>query len=144
MCMREYSCDQVRTHSNYVDHSTDSMLAHLYCAEALIMLDRVLDARKYLEPKFIKELKEDDFIQRGTPDWPISAVDGAHAILTYNLAVTFLLQGEYEVARSVLTQCQHHPLVARHVKAALLYVELQAGNVDHCKMMIRLDTPQHV
>lgn len=120
------------------------MLAHLYCAEALIMLDRVPDARKYLEPKFIKELKEDDFIQRGTPDWPINTVDGAHAILTYNLAVTFLLQGEYEVARSVLTQCQHHPLVGRHVKAALLYVELQAGNVAHCKMMIGQDTPQHV
>lgn len=120
------------------------MLAHLYCAEALIMLDRVQDARKFLEPKFIKELREDDFIHRGSPDWPVTTLDGAHAILTYNLAVTFLLSGEFEVARSVLAQCQHHPLVVRHVKAAMLYMELQAGNVEHCRMMIRVDTPQHV
>lgn len=43
------------------------MLGHLYCAEALIMLDRVDEARHYLEPKFIAELKEDDFIHRGSP-----------------------------------------------------------------------------
>lgn len=43
------------------------MLGHLYCAEALIMLDRVTEARTYLEPKFIAELKEDDFIHRGSP-----------------------------------------------------------------------------
>lgn len=44
-----------------------SMLGHLYCAEALIMLDRVDEARHFLEPKFIAELKEDDFIHRGSP-----------------------------------------------------------------------------
>lgn len=43
------------------------MLGHLYCAEALIMLDRVDEARHYLEPKFIAELKENDFIHRGSP-----------------------------------------------------------------------------
>lgn len=43
------------------------MLGHLYCAEALIMLDRVNDARLYLEPKFIAELKDDDFVHRGSP-----------------------------------------------------------------------------
>lgn len=118
------------------------MLAHLYCAEALIMLDRLLDARKYLEPKFIKELKEDDFVHRGAPDWPINTVDAAHAILTYNLAVTYLLSGDTEVARSVLAQCQHHPFVERQAKAAKLYLELQAGNLDVCRIMIRVDTPQ--
>lgn len=117
------------------------MLAHLYCAEALIMLDRVLDARKFLEPKFIQELKEDDFVHRGGPDWPINTVDGAHAILTYNLAVTFLLQGEWDVARTALAQCHQHPLVLKHVKLALLYMELQAGNVENCRMMIRHDMP---
>lgn len=43
------------------------MLGHLYCAEALTMLDRIAEARTYLEPKFIAELKEDDFIHRGSP-----------------------------------------------------------------------------
>lgn len=43
------------------------MLGHLYCAEALTMLDRIAEARTYLEPKFIAELKEDDFVHRGSP-----------------------------------------------------------------------------
>lgn len=46
---------------------SSSMLGHLYCAEALTMLDRIGEARTYLEPKFIAELKEDDFIHRGSP-----------------------------------------------------------------------------
>lgn len=117
------------------------MLAHLYCAEALIMLDRVLEARQFLEPKFIKELKEDDFVHRGSPDWPINTVDGAHAILTYNLAVTFLLQDEWELARKALAKCHKHRLVQNHVKLALLYMEMQMGNLETCRMMMRHQIP---
>lgn len=43
------------------------MLGHMYSAEALVMLDRITEARTFLEPKFIAELKEDDFIHRGSP-----------------------------------------------------------------------------
>lgn len=39
----------------------------MYCAESLIMLDRIGEVQTYLEPKFITELKEDDFIHRGSP-----------------------------------------------------------------------------
>lgn len=39
----------------------------MYCAESLIMLDRIVEARAFLDPKFIAELKEDDFIHRGSP-----------------------------------------------------------------------------
>lgn len=121
-----------------------SVLAHLYCAEALVMLDRPADARKFLEPKFVKELREEDFIQRGAPDWPINTRDAAHAILTYNLAVGFMLDADFERARAVLAACAPHPLVERHVKAAQLYLELQAGNLELCRLMVRQDTPQHV
>ncbi len=50
------------------------MLGHMYSAEALVMLDRITEARTFLEPKFIAELKEDDFIHRGSPGKNICTV----------------------------------------------------------------------
>ncbi|XP_037027888.1 CCR4-NOT transcription complex subunit 10 [Bradysia coprophila] len=119
-----------------------AMLGHMYSAEALVMLDRITEARTYLEPKFIAELKEDDFIHRGSPDWNINTKDAAQSILKYNLAVTLVLQGEIELAKSMMSTCKH-PIVYGHLKMLKMYMELQSGNVENCRKMVKIDTPQH-
>lgn len=118
------------------------MLGHLYCAESLIMLNRCNEARAYLEPKFISELKEDDFIQRGSPDWNISSLSAAQSILEYNLCVLLVLQEENELAKALLIRCKH-PIVLTHLKLLTIFLEMREGNLEKCRLMIRLDSPQH-
>lgn len=76
-------------------------------------------------------------------DWNITSLDAAQSILKYNLAVTLLLHGEIELARTVLNKC-NHPIVLTHLKKMKVYMELLAGNVENCRTMIRIDTPQHM
>lgn len=118
------------------------MLAHLYCAESLIMLDRLHEAQAYLELKFIAELKEDDFIHRGSPDWSINSLEGAQSILKYNLAVVLTMAGEYDLARTMIMTCKH-PIVFTKLKMLKMYIEMKTGNFDNCRLMVRVDTPQH-
>lgn len=118
------------------------ILGHLYCAESLIMLDRCHEARAYLEPKFIGDLKEDDFIQWASPDWNIGSRSAAQAVLEYNLCVLLVLQGENELAKALLSRCKH-PIVLNHLKMLTIYLEMQTGNLEKCRMMIRVDTPQY-
>lgn len=122
---------------------THKMLGHLYCAESLIMMDRLSDAVYYLEPKFIKQLQGDDFETRGSPDWNVNSSEAAQAVMTYNLAVTLLIQGDFELARSALKAC-NHPIVHTNLKIIKMYMELHAGNLDNCKLMVRMDTPQYL
>ncbi|XP_031625291.1 CCR4-NOT transcription complex subunit 10 [Contarinia nasturtii] len=119
-----------------------AILGHLYCAESLIMLDRCHEARAYLEPKFIGELKEDDFIQWASPDWNINSRNAARAVLEYNLSVLLVLQGENELAIALLKRCKH-PIVINHLKMLTIYLEMQVGNLELCRKMIRIDTPQY-
>lgn len=106
------------------------------------MLDRCNEARAHLEPKFIADLKEDDFIQWASPDWNISSRSAAQAILEYNLCVLLVLQGENELARALLSRCKH-PIVMNHLKMLKIFIEMQTGNIENCRMMIRIDTPQY-
>lgn len=119
------------------------MLGHLYCTESLIMLNRCDEARAYLEPKFIAELREDDFIQRASPDWNISSLAAAQSILEYNLCVLLVLQDETELAKALLSRCKH-PIVLTHLKLLTIFLEMQEGNLEKCRMMIRRDSPQHI
>lgn len=120
-------------------HSHFSVLGHLYVAEALIMLNRPADACMYLEPKFIKELKGDDF---ETKNWPVKSLEAAQSILTYNLAATLAIQGEYNLSKKILGACKH-PIVFSRLKILKMYLDIQTGNMENCKLMIRLDTPQY-
>lgn len=104
------------------------------------MLDRCNEARAYLEPKFIAELKEDDFILRA---WNISSLSAAQSILEYNLCVLLVLQDEFELAKALLSRCQH-PIVLTHLKLLTIFLEMQEGNLEKCRMMIRIDSPQHM
>lgn len=119
------------------------MLGHLYCAESLIMLDRCTEARAYLKAKFIADLKEDDFIQRASPDWNIDSLSAAQSIVEYNYCVLLVLQGENNLAKALVSHCKH-PIVLTHAKMLTIYIEMHAGNLENCRNMIRIDTPQYL
>lgn len=89
------------------------MLAHMYAGEALIMMDKLSDARPHLEPTFVSNLNTFDF---ETKDWQVKSLDAAQNIVRYNLAVAMTLQGDFEMARSLLNTCTH-PIVAQKVFA---------------------------
>ncbi|XP_059611339.1 CCR4-NOT transcription complex subunit 10 [Phlebotomus argentipes] len=123
---------------------TLKMLGHLYCAESLIMLNRVADAISYLDPKFLNELCGEDFETQASPDWNVNSLDAAQSIITYNLAVALVMKGDApEVAKNVLMSC-NHPIVANHVRMLKLYMEIQAGNIENCRKIIRVETPQYI
>ncbi|XP_063704353.1 CCR4-NOT transcription complex subunit 10 [Culicoides brevitarsis] len=115
------------------------VLGHLYAAEALIMMNKPAEACMYLEPKFIKDLKGDDF---ETKNWGVKSLEAAQSILTYNLAATLAIQGELNLSNKIASACKH-PIVFPRLKILKMYLELQSGNIDNCKHMIRLDTPQY-
>lgn len=118
----------------------DRMLGNLYCAEALIMLDRCDEARAYLEPEFITELKEDDFIKRASPDWDASSMEAAQAILEYNLTVLLVLRGDIEHARTIVGRTKHAVIIT-HLKMLTVYIELRSGNIEKCRSLVRIDSP---
>jgi CCR4-NOT transcription complex subunit 10 len=121
---------------------THKMLGYLYSAESCIMLDRLPDAIKFLDPKLIEPLKSTDFETRSSPDWNLNSLEAANAVFTYNLAATLAIFGDYELARTRIILCRHK-IVAFHVKMLELYIELQTGNLDNCRKMILMDTPQY-
>lgn len=87
------------------------MLAHMYAGEALIMMDKLSNARTHLEPTFVSNLNTFDF---ETKDWQVKSLDAAQNVVRYNLAVALTLQGDLETARSLLNTCTH-PLVTKKV-----------------------------
>lgn len=121
---------------------THKMLGYLYSAESCIMLDKMPEAITYLDPKLMMDLKSTDFETRSSPDWNISTLEAASAVFTYNLAAALAIYGDYELAKTRIVLCRH-PIVAKHAKMLELYLELQFGNIDNCKKMIALDTPQY-
>ena len=117
------------------------MLGNLYCAESLIMLDRVSEALVYLEPKIIKELKGVDFETRHSPDWQINTIDAAQSVMAYNLAVALVMNEEYELANKPMSIAQH-PVVQTKLKMLEIYLQLRADNIENCYTIIKRDTPQ--
>ncbi|XP_061390103.1 CCR4-NOT transcription complex subunit 10 [Musca vetustissima] len=103
------------------------MLAHMYAGEAFIMMDNLTDARPHLEPTFVSNLNTFDF---ETKDWQVKSLDAAQNVVRYNLAVALTLQGELEMARTLLNTCTH-PIVAQKVfnlkktQAAIVATTLQ-------------------
>lgn len=101
------------------------MLAHMYAGEALIMMDRMLEARPFLEPSFLATLNTFDFETR---DWQVKSLDAAQSIMRYNLSVALTLQGDFDMARSLLMNCSH-PLLATKVFALKVYIDKSQSNV---------------
>lgn len=69
-------------------------------------------------------------------------MEKAQAILKYNLSVTHVLLGDHHEAQKLLLECTHD-IVFPYMKRLKMYMELYAGNIENCKRMVRIDTPQH-
>lgn len=100
-----------------------TMLGHLYCAESLVMLDRLSEARSHLEPKIITNSNYFDFETR---NWQLNSLEAAQAVIKYNLVVTLVLQGEFDVARALLSTFTHTVIMTK-VKILKMYIELATG-----------------
>lgn len=101
------------------------MLAHMYAGEALIMMDRLAEARPFLEPTFVSTLNTFDF---ETKDWQVKSLDAAQNVMRYNLAVASTLQGDFDMARNLLVNCSH-PLIASKVFALKVYIDKTQANL---------------
>ncbi|XP_067616588.1 CCR4-NOT transcription complex subunit 10 isoform X2 [Eurosta solidaginis] len=102
---------------------TYSLLGHMYAGEALIMLDKLGEARTHFEPTFVSSLNAFDF---ETKDWGVKSLDAAQNVVRYNLAVVMALQGDFELSRNVLSSCTHS-IVAHKVLALKTYLDIKTG-----------------
>ncbi|XP_055380991.1 CCR4-NOT transcription complex subunit 10 [Condylostylus longicornis] len=100
-----------------------TMLGNLYCAESLVMLNRLVEARVHLEPKIVKNSNYFDFETRL---WQLNSLEAAQAVIKYNLVVILVLQGEFDVAKAFLTTFTH-PVVMNKVKLLKMYIEVATG-----------------
>ncbi|XP_011202640.2 CCR4-NOT transcription complex subunit 10 [Bactrocera dorsalis] len=99
------------------------LLAHMYAGEALLMLDKLEDARPHFEPTFVTNLNAFDF---ETKDWRVKSLDAAQNVVRYNLAVVMALQGDLELCRNILSSCTH-PIVAAKVLSLKTYLDIRMG-----------------
>ncbi|XP_050317803.1 CCR4-NOT transcription complex subunit 10 [Bactrocera neohumeralis] len=99
------------------------LLAHMYAGEALLMLDKLEDARPHFEPTFVTNLNAFDF---ETKDWRVKSLDAAQNVVRYNLAVVMALQGDFELCRNILSSCTH-PIVAAKVLSLKTYLDIRMG-----------------
>ncbi|XP_067004724.1 CCR4-NOT transcription complex subunit 10 [Anabrus simplex] len=139
------------------------MLGHLYCAEALILMDKISDAIDHLNPEIVKDISviypgndKDPEHDKGDiptePSKPLKAwypnnIPTARAIMQYNLAVAFAIRGEMDKAGETLKQVwmSKGPTcdVPIHVIMLALYIELQLGHADISRSIIKQHSPQY-
>ncbi|GLH02442.1 CCR4-NOT transcription complex subunit 10 [Gryllus bimaculatus] len=126
------------------------MLGHLYCAEALILMDKISDAVDHLNPDLISDLSmmcpsSDKEQEKEKTDiapedvkplrsWYPTSLHTAKSVMLYNLAVAFAIRGELDKAGETLKQVWANRNNVRdvpiHVIMLFLYIELQLVS-DH-------------
>lgn len=152
--LRMASCsDSSAIPSGYV------ILARLYCAEALIYLDRISDAISVLDPRVIAEVSDASFREtdddgnasnntnssgnntanprRGTSNHEVAAT---RALMNFNLSVAYLMRDDFDKASDLIDSLwasRHTHRLGRHVLAAKVYVFLRRGNLAACKDLIK-------
>ncbi|XP_054164086.1 CCR4-NOT transcription complex subunit 10-like [Oppia nitens] len=142
------------------------VLAHLYAGEALIYLDQISEAIGHFNPElFVNQSNtltnnnnynnnnnnnsnnttnnntEVDKIY--TPQW-FSGTSGK-AVLLYNLSIAYTLRGEYDKASETLRQVGQvsDQNITGQVFMLAVYLQLQQGNVDCAKTLIKSQLPQY-
>ncbi|CAL7936013.1 unnamed protein product [Xylocopa violacea] len=138
------------------------MLGNLYAAESLIFMDKISEAIEYLKPENIQDLntyvpipetqdkdkdKADEVISKPIKMWYPTTVPTGVAVLRYNLAVAYAIRGELDKSGETLKQvwmskgpdCD----VPIHVIMLALYIELQLGNADISRSIIKQHCPQY-
>ncbi|XP_026830307.1 CCR4-NOT transcription complex subunit 10 isoform X3 [Ooceraea biroi] len=125
------------------------MLGNLYAAESLIYMDKISEALEYLKPENLQDLntftpiseiqekdkeKAEEIVTRPIKKaWYPTTVSTATAILRYNLAVAYAIQGELEKSGETLKQVwmskEPNCDIPIQVIMLALYIELQLGTV---------------
>ncbi|XP_076325133.1 CCR4-NOT transcription complex subunit 10 isoform X2 [Tachypleus tridentatus] len=141
-------------------------LAHLYAAEASIMMDDISDAIQYLspdtltdisltlpltldsgDPKFVDRPEESS---RQTPllqGWYPNTLSTAKVLMQYHLTVAYAIRGELDKAGENLSQVgiSKGPGTDIPVQAVMLaiYIQLQKGLPNLAKSIIKQYLPQY-
>ncbi|XP_020715786.1 CCR4-NOT transcription complex subunit 10 isoform X2 [Ceratitis capitata] len=97
------------------------LLAQMYAGEALLMMDKIDEARPLFEPTFVSSLNAFDF---ETKDWRVKSLDAAQNVVRYNLAVVTAMQGDIDLCKTYLSSCTH-PIVAGKVLSLKTYIDLR-------------------
>lgn len=100
-----------------------SALAHLYSAEALISLDRIAEATEHLNPTIIHNY---------TSKLNLALQDVIGFAVCLNNAVCHAVRGDLTTSRSILQQIN-----SPRALPLQLYLEMCAGNIDNCRVLLR-------
>ncbi|XP_060523703.1 CCR4-NOT transcription complex subunit 10 isoform X2 [Cylas formicarius] len=127
------------------------LLARLYAAECLVLLDKIPEALEHLRPDNVQDLSFDfqasdnknEECQLKTNPPPTSA----HATMEYNLAVAKTIRGQLDQAATLLTQiwqrkgpeCQ----VPAHIVMLVIYIELKLGHAEIARNLLRQHSFQY-
>ncbi|KAK9732368.1 hypothetical protein QE152_g12863 [Popillia japonica] len=127
------------------------LLAHLYAAESLVLLDKVQEALQHLHPEHIKDLSHelpsdsanvDDASLKTNPPfkWFPSNRASIVALFQYNLAVVMTIRGQLDQAATLarqIWQSSQTTQVPAHILMLVLYIELKLGHVDVARSLIK-------
>ncbi|KAF2905535.1 hypothetical protein ILUMI_00639 [Ignelater luminosus] len=129
------------------------LLAHLYAAEALVLLDRISDALDHLNPENVKDMSLEFTTDEGSSEegqaiktnppakWFPSNLASAHAVMQYNIAVCKTLRGQLDQAAALLKQIwqgrSSNCKVPALIIMLVLYIELQLGHADVARSLIK-------
>ncbi|CAG0915772.1 unnamed protein product [Notodromas monacha] len=124
---------------------THRLLAHSYTAEALVMEDRISEAISHL----VADDVGSDFGAHlhHTRKWFPNNASTAKVLVQYNLTVAYAFRGELEKAGEALKQLSKfkEPNAEIPIQAMLmaLYIQVQLGNTDTARKIIKQHCPQY-
>lgn len=108
----------------------------MYCAEALIMLDRPL--LPFISPAVLKDLTTQDLEQHATPGWLCTSLELAKAIFYYNGAVCSIMNENDLDAGRLLAQA-FHPDIMSYVMKLKVYLDYNSRSPDLARNLTLLD-----
>ncbi|XP_030029488.2 CCR4-NOT transcription complex subunit 10 [Manduca sexta] len=103
--------------------SSHKAWAHIYAAEALINLDRIVDAVEHLHPPMIHDL---------VSVLPYQMRDMIAVSVWAKAAVCHILRGDLVTARKILLQIN-----SPRVLPLQMYLEICTGNIENCHTILR-------
>ena len=127
-------------------------LGRLYAGESLVLLDRIAEAKTFLEPKSVLDVSMETGATSAKEDTdrrssgPITAENlgelvATRSMFTYNLAVAHLMRGETERSETMLEQLwkgRSGHRIAEKVLMARMYVMLKRDKIKECRELIKM------
>ena len=129
-------------------------LAHLYAGEALVYLDQISEAIGHFNPELFTNQSSNNNETTDVSTTPNWFGNSGKAVLLYNLSLAYTLRGEFDKASETLRQVgqvsSQVPSSAQspdqnitgQVFMLAVYLQLQQGNTDCAKTLIKSQLPQ--